>query len=367
MSDTKITLEHLIELKSAIESEFLARYQDNIEAIHTIESKTKLKESTPLKELAKLSQLIRSHSTKLGIILKPETFTDKNYDATFKELKSLIDTTFYLFSLFPLFYSKSEKENYTQLLLKILDESILKYLLALKSLCKELDSKLNNKEYDEERLLCIGMIWSCCDEFDQISKNGNLGILAESLKSTSLLIRDVMDEVEEFLEDPESNIGQELDFLDDFDSEDEFSTDKDVVTSKDNNNDDKDKNLQNIIDLVLPIMKQWKVKVVLLRTLFNSFRNVIMSKDPPKIYTVDMLNELDGLHKSIAGLADNFTCTIYMADETFTREDLQEELDEINEAVKKMLSIIKNIKKKPTDKNEFAIVWETKFFEASSL
>lgn len=360
MSDTKITLEHLKELKSAIESEFLERYKDNLEAIHNIESKTKLKDSTPLIELSKLSKLLRSHSTKLGIILNPDTFNEKNHEATYKELKAIIDTTFYLFSLLPLF---RKGKLYTQLLLSQLDNSILKFLNSLQSLCRELDSKYNNKEFDEERLMCIGMIWSCCDDWDAISKLGNLGMLAESFKSSSKLIRDVIDEVEEFLEDPESNIGQSFDLDDDFDSEEE----SDVVTLEKDSKDTESNNTEDVVALVLPIMKQWKVKVVLLRTLFNSFRNVIMSKDPPKIYTIEMLDDLDKLHISIAGLADNFTCTIYMADETFTKDDITEESDEINKAVKQMLSIIKNIKKKASDKNEFATVWETKFFEASSL
>ncbi|CAL9732904.1 hypothetical protein MOUN0_O08944 [Monosporozyma unispora] len=363
MSGVKIECKHLIELKSAIESEFLARYKDNLDAIHNIESKTKLQDSAPLIELSKLSQLLRSHSTKLGIILKPETFTEKNYEATYKELKSIIDTTFYLFSLLPLFQNK----EYTQLLLSQLDASMLKFLNSLQSLCKELDSKFNNKEYDEERLMCIGMIWSCCDDWDSISKLGNLGILAESIKLSSQLIRDVMDEVEDFLEDPEANIGQRLDFLDDdFDSEDDEDKDDQVTVDK-NHEDSESKSLEDIVALVLPIMKEWKIKVVLLRTLFNSFRNVIMSKDPPKIYTIEMLDDLDNLHKSIAGSADNFTCTIYMADETFTKDDITEETDEINKDVRQMLSIIKKIKKKASDKNEFANVWETKFFEASSL
>lgn len=365
MSETKVILDHLVDLKNAIESEFLARYKDNLIAIHNIESKTKLKDSTPLIELTKLSQLLRSHSTKLGIILKPETFTEKNYEATYKELKSIIDTTFYLFSLLPLFYSG---KNYTKLLVKRLDESILKFLNSLQSLCKELDAKFNNQEFDEERLICIGMIWSCCDDWDQISKSKDLGILADSFKSSSQLLRDVMDEVEEFLEDPESNIGQSLDFLDDddFDSEEE-EVKGDVVTVDDKTPKTESQTTKDLINLILPIMEEWKIKVVLLRTLFNSFRNVIMSKDPPKIYTIDMLDELDELHKSIAAAADNFTCTMYMADETFTKEDIDEEAKEINTNVKKMLSIIKNVKKKPSDKNEFVKVWETKFFEASSL
>lgn len=356
---SKISLNHLIELKSAIETEFLARYNDNLEAIHSIESKTKLQESTPLIELSKLSKLVRSHSTKLGIVLKPVTFKETNYEATYKELKSLIDTTFYLFSLLPLFYNG---KKYTKLLLQKLDESILRYLTSLTLLCQELESKVDNKEYDEERLICIGMIWSCCDSWDEISKLQDLGVLAGSFKTSSQLIRDVMEEVDEFLEDPEGNIGQKLEFLDD--NLDSAEEDDVVVVEEEEKS--SEKTTEDLIDIILPIMKEWKHKVILIRTLFNSFRNVIMSKDPPKIYTIEMLDDLNELHKSIAAAVDNLTCTIYMADETFTKEDIHEEVEEINSKVKKMLSIIKNIKKKPSDKNEFVSVWETKFFENST-
>lgn len=356
-----ISLNHLIELKSAIETEFLARYNDNLEAIHSIESKTKLQDSTPLIELSKLSKLLRSHSTKLGIILKPTTFKETNYEATYKELKSLIDTTFYLFSLLPLFYNG---KKHTKLLLQKLDESMLKYLTSLKLLCQELESKFDNKEFDEERLTCIGMIWFCCDSWDEISSLKDLGILADSFKASSQLIRDVVEEVNEFLEDPEGNIGQKLDFLtDDLDSIESDS----VVVVQEQQEESPDKTTEDLVEIILPIMKEWKRKVILIRTLFNSFRNIIVSKDPPKIYTIEMLDDLNELHKSIAASADNLTCTIYMADETFTKEDIREEIEEINMKVKKMLSIIKNIKKRPGDKNEFVGVWESKFFEISGL
>lgn len=357
MSDTKITIDHLKELQQAIQTQFVDKYIEKIDAIHGINSKTKLKDSTPIIELGKLSKLIRSHVTKIGIVLKPENLKESNFDAIYKELKNLIDNIFYLFSLLPLFY-KDEKNNYTDFFLEKLDEAVLTMINSLSLLSVELKSKFDDLSYDEHRLRCIGLIWSNCDSFDLLVKLDNFTLLADFLKDSVDTIKDIIEEVESFLDDPEGHVQDNFEFM----SEADFFDD-----NSDNENPDGEdidpNDIKEVVEAVLPFMEKWQKKLVLLKTFYNSIRNVMNAKDKPKIFTINNLNEFYSLQKKALVECDDITSTLQLATAEYDQKIFDSELSGLNSCVDDMIKIVKTIKKSPNDKNEYLNVWKRKFCE----
>ncbi|CCK70973.1 uncharacterized protein KNAG_0F03110 [Huiozyma naganishii CBS 8797] len=350
MADSiNVSLSHLTDLQNAIKTQFLDRYLDNLDAIHTIQSSTKFKDSTALKELGKLSQLIRSHATKIGIVLNPETFNPQNYAAVYKELKSLIDVVFLLFSVTPLFYTAQNKKMYAQFLLERLDSALLNLLNGLNFLSEELKGKLEDGSFDENRLRSVGILWSTCDALDDISTKGNFGLLSDKVKVSSDMINDVVTEIDEFLEDPESVLEGMADLgLSDLETEDAGDS-------------------TETIKAIRPFMEVWKNKLKLIKLLLSSFNSTITSTTyNEKDYSGSMLDELNSLHQSIAEQVDDFISDIYMADESFTAEDSKEEISKLDATIRKMIKVIKNLNKSDQKKIKWINTWECKYFPSES-
>lgn len=348
MSD-KVTIEHLKELQSAIKEQFIGLYKDNNEALRKIKSTTKIQGSSPCEELVKLSQLIKAHTTKLGIILKPDTFTETNYMATYKELKSFIDYVFFFFSLLPLFYGDKE---YPEYMLKKLDQGAQELLSGMNVLSDELTRKFEERESDEDRLLCVGMIWSSCDALESIGQKGKYGLLADSIRESNGLIDDVLGEVAEFLEEPCFNNGDMMD--------DGFSSDEEEDDAAPSNLDDDPETLEKLTKFV----GQWQTKLKMIKLLLSSFVSTISAKDYKSVNKKgSVLDDLHVEHSRITKDVDELFGDIFMADSTFDAKDFQEPIDTLNSSMRSMIVVMKRLNDDEAKKSKWLNVWEAKYFE----
>ena len=345
-----ITIENLKELQTAIKEQFIDLYKDDNEALRKISSTTKIQGSTPCEELVKLSKLIKAHTTKLGIILKPDTFTEANYLATYKELKAFVDYVFFFFSLLPLFYGDKE---YPEFMLKKLDHAAQELLNGMNVLCEELTRKFEESDSDEDRLLCIGMIWSSCDALESIGQKGKYGLLADSIRESNGLIDDVLGDVAEFLEEPCFNSGDMMD--------DGFSSDEDdEENSEPANLEDDPETLAKLTVFV----QEWQTKLKMIKLLLSSFVSTISAKDYKSVNKAgSVLDDLHVEHSRITKDVDELFGDIFMSDSTFDRADFAEPIETLNSSVRSMIVVMKKLNNDDTKKSKWLNVWDAKYFE----
>lgn len=345
-----ITTTQLKELQKAIRDQFVTLYKNNTDALRAISSSTKIKDSTPCAELVKLAQLIKSHTTKIGIILNPETFTEENYNATFKELKSFIDYVFFYFSILPLFY---KDEEYPEFMLKKIDNATLELLNGMDVLCEELDKKFEHHDTDEDRLLCVGIIWNSCDTLEDIGKKGKFGLLSDSIRESNGLVDDVLIEVDEFLEEPTLGNGFMLD--DGFDSEEEDDEDETPKILEDD---------KETVEKLTEFLKIWKTKLKMIKLLLSSFTSTISSttyKSTNKKGSI--LDDLYSQHQIITQNIDELIGDVFMTESVFESSDFEEQIELLNKSLTSIVSVMKKLNDEDVKKSKWINVWEVKYFE----
>lgn len=344
----------VLELVSTIKSQFIARYKDDT-SLHDITSTTKLKNSDPLTELQKLSQIIKAHSTKLGIICQPDKFFH-NFPAVCKELQAFTNSIFYLLSLLPLFY-RDESDTWPKFLLKKLDTHILHLFSGISSLCNEIERMIEEGEVTEtendERLYSVGMIWTSCDSLDELAKKGSFGLLGDNISSSCDLVADVLQDIDTWLEDPQ--FGNEFLIDDDFsDPEDEEESE-----SKEVNEDD-----TAALARMQLFVKKWQTNLKMVKLLLSSFAkslssSVYKSKDSKG----STLDQLYTLQLQIVEQIDEFVSDIFMSDASFQVDDFEENISLLNDGLAKMVKIIEKLNKSDPKKTKWIKVWENKYFD----
>lgn len=346
----EVTRSHLEELQRTIREQFIDTYKNNKDALRKIKSTTKLQDSDPLIELGKLSQLIRSYITKIGIITKPDAFKEANFRATFKELKGFTDITFYLFSLLPVFY-KDEKN--AEFLLNRIDYAVFELLNGMEVLCDELNRKFDDLKSDKDRLLSVGMIWASCDVFDTISKKGNFGLLVDNVRGSNGLIDDVLSDIDEFLEDPSFEM-EGLTLEDDFESDNDEERDENELESGE----------KEVLGHVINFVEEWKNNVKLIRLLLSSFVSSISSTTYKSTdYSGSMLDELQSLHLAITAELDDLIADVFMSGSSFDRDEMKEQIEILDGSLNKLVAVIKKLNKGDSKKSKWIDVWATKYFE----
>ncbi|CCD26757.1 uncharacterized protein NDAI_0I01880 [Naumovozyma dairenensis CBS 421] len=361
MSDGIIIRKQDLEtLLGSIRSQFITPYKDNIEAIHAISSTTKLVDSSPLIELSKLSKIIKAQSTKIGIIVQPEKIIESNLTAIYKEYKNLVESIFYLLSLLPLFYN-DKHDTYAKFFLKKLDEPLLSLINALTLLVDETEINLKKEQnsndtevVDKNRLISIGMIWSVCDTLDDLSKKGNFGLLGDYIKSSSNLVDDVLNDIDEWFEAPELG-NDDAFFLDDeSDSEEE----QEVKGDKD------DKEKEDALERMKVFLKEWQTNLKMIKLLLTSFnKSISMDTHKSKENNAGMLDKFQELHLELGKKIDDFISDIFMSDSSFQAENFDDTIQLLNSDLTKMVSIIKKLSKNDAKKSKWIEVWDTKYFK----
>lgn len=345
------------ELVGTIKSQFIARYKDDT-SLHDITSTTNLKNSDPLTELQKLSQIIKAHSTKLGIICQPDRFFH-NFPAVYKELQEFTNSIFYLLSLLPLFY-RDESDTWPKFLLKKLDTYLLHLLSGISSLCNEIERMLeegegtgNDKNEDDERLYSVGMIWTSCDSLDDLSKKGSFGLLGDNIRNSCDLVDDVLQDIDTWLEDP--HFGNEFLIDDDFSD----SGNEEEIEHKEGNKDE-----IAALARMQSFVEKWKTNLKMVKLLLSSFTkslssSVYKSKDAKG----STLDDLYTLQLQIVEQIDEFVSDIFMSDASFLPSDFDENISLLNDSLAKMVRIIEKLNKSDPKRAKWIKVWENKYFE----
>lgn len=328
-----------------------------VESLTSIPKKTNLKDSTALKELSKLSQLIKSNATKLGIISTPDKIFN-NEDSFRKQLTDFMNVVFYLLSLVPLFHDS----YYADYFVEKVDHEIVSLILSVHKLSDELVEIVNSgdqykdEEVDlskddklakfiKERLISIGMLWSQCDNLDLLSRQGNLGLLNQYMSSSVKILQDSIEELGEWLEDPVVN-------SDPFGMDDNFSEDEEASVEGDNSEEVSDE----MISFVNTLLQKSKLLKLLLGSLSKSIE---IKKDTAT--TASSLSELNQLHKSIVSNSDIVISSTLMNADYDTDPEIETAMLAIQNDVKKITKIVTSLNKADDSKLKWIKVWSNKW------
>ncbi|SCU87488.1 LAFA_0E07030g1_1 [Lachancea sp. 'fantastica'] len=343
-------------LIATLQADFVETFTSR-ETLQKLKPKIKLQDSEPIIELKKLSQILKAHATKIGIILNPEKFFD-NLNAVFKELQSLANSIFFLISLLPLFYQGQYPEYFTSLL----EANVLSLLNGVGGLCKELNQLLSTSfnpdsgsdDSANARLVPIGKIWAACDQMLELSEMGELGLLNQKIKVSTKLVNDTLTELEEWLVEPSIETDDPFGLGSDS-GEDEGEDDEEVEETE----------AHEAPQEMIQFIQEWQTKLKMIRLLLQSFSKSIASNDyKNKEPTSLQLDRLNSLHGRIVAEVDELISSTFIGGQDFDPQD--EEIigltSQVNSAVREMVKIIKDLNKGDEKKGKWIQVWDNKYF-----
>ncbi|CEP63328.1 uncharacterized protein LALA0_S07e07624g [Lachancea lanzarotensis] len=352
MSQAESNIKALI---STLQTDFVKNFTSS-EKLHRLKPKIKLQDSDPITELKKLSQILKAHATKIGIILHPDKFYN-NLDAVFKEIQSLANSIFFLISLIPLFYQEEYPEYFTSLL----DANVLSLLNGVGGLCEELNQLLsapsdqqNASASDDSasaRLVPIGKIWAVCDQTLELSDMGELGLLNKKIKVSSKLVSDTLTELEEWLAEPR------------IETDDPFGLESD--SEEEEQGEEEDTETQEVPPKMIQFVQEWQTKLKMIRLLLQSFSKSIASNDyKNKKPTSLQLDRLNALHGRIVAEVDELISSTFMGGQDFDSQDeeITQLAGQVDLAVREMVKIIKDVNKNDEKKGKWIQVWDNKYF-----
>ncbi|KAI5959277.1 uncharacterized protein KGF55_005427 [Candida pseudojiufengensis] len=255
------------------------QYWVNILNSKEINKVTPSKIEKPLDELLKLIKLIKAHTTKVGIIFKPETL-QKQEQTAYNTLESLSESL--VFTVSVLSQLNNDKNNSNIYYQEILDQNRL-LIESNVDLSTELMHIYEDKT-DEGRLVSIGKIWSNCDSIISLLENGALSLLTNKIKLSISLIDDGFDEFSEWAKNPEE-VDDTFGFSDEEDDENE---DEESLSEED-------------LNKLIEYSGKWVKKIELVKLLIASFK-----KSLPKSTTNSQIDDIYDLQKNITILIDKF-------------------------------------------------------------
>ncbi|CAN6612061.1 hypothetical protein TRVA0_005S00452 [Trichomonascus vanleenenianus] len=225
----------------------------------------------PLNAIADIAKLARAHTTKVGISFRPPV-SGKAAQQCVSDLSSLT----------PLFAAAciGMKDDLDGKVLRIEVRSRLTDLYnTLSMLAKELLSVLDREEKtptadkdaksDEKTLVSIGQVWECCDALIQLPLLGLGGVIAERLDGFSSMIKDGLNDLEEWIVDPSVM----EDFLDLDEEEDTFGIEDesadDFASAEGKGKAGGDGNNNDELEEKLELSKHWQLKLRKISVLYG--------------------------------------------------------------------------------------------------
>lgn len=335
-----------------IRSQFCESYQQASD-LRGITSETQLQSSDELTELKKLAQINRAHATKIGIVCQPQRFYD-NLSALSKELQEFTASLFYILSLLPLFY-QDKKDRWAPFFLQSLDSKILELLSGSSVLCNDIDAMLKDdqrEKEDRDRLRSIGMIWAACDSLHELAQRGQFHLLGDAVHQSCALVQDVLQDIEQWIADPE--LGNDFDLGDLEGSDDE----KDESGSDGDGGND-EVALQKMKDFV----QGWQNNIKMIKLLLSSFAKSISTNFYNDRKTKgSILQKLYDLQKDVVAQIDELLSDFFMSDASFDPTEFESTIKRLNELLTQMVRIIRNLNKDDAKKSKWIDVWDNKYF-----
>ncbi|KAK6457415.1 uncharacterized protein RJT20DRAFT_40084 [Scheffersomyces xylosifermentans] len=324
------------------------------------------KVSKPLDELLKLSRLIKAHTTKVGIIFKPENIA-KDFNPAFSTLQKLSESlVFFISVLAQLQPSVISHLYYNEIIEKVKEllDSNSKFADELISIFEkdsesespeqysgsEVKEIKNNDEVDR-RLVSVGKIWSNCDSLSSLIQKGALDLLTSKIKVNVSLIEDGYEEFVEWTKNPEEFDDDPFGFSDDeSDNEDEDDKDKEPPVVK--GEDSEEEKLHK--DELIKYSQFWSKKIDLVKLLLASFK-----KSLPVTTTGQSIDLINGSQYNLVTLIDKFIVDLMM-DRTID-DEIKEYTDEITKESKRLVKIARDIHAKNDKRAKWYSAWETKY------
>lgn len=305
-----------------------------VSGIHASNSEMQAAEvSEPLGELAKLAKLIKAHSTKVGIIFKPENLK-KDKNAALSTLKKLPETTVLLMSVIPqLKPSVLSNLYYNEITstVKLLLEVIINFVNELELLVKD------EQQSSNERLVSVGQVWTNCDLLAGLAEGGKIAFLASKTKQSIAIVGDGLEEFEEWAANPEA-FDDDPFLLSDEDEEEEIE--KAPVPASDN-------------EEVLVFAKKWAQKIKLIKLLLTS-----LTRSLPTSTSGQNIDDIYNVQKTLVVNVDKFILDLMLEQEPAEVKDVG---DAIDKGCLKIMKIVKDANSKSESKVKWVTAWHAKY------
>ncbi|ODV81093.1 uncharacterized protein CANTADRAFT_47373 [Suhomyces tanzawaensis NRRL Y-17324] len=345
MSKTREDVQKLLESYSEALQYWLDGLADPKNASKIKSAKVK----APLDELKKLAKLIRAHTTKVGIIFKPQNLA-KDVGPAYTTVLKLSETTVLVISVVvQLQPGETSHLFYNEVLqqIKQLLAANLGFVGELQAVLDDVDelAKEDGSKSDEinGRLLAVGKIWATCDSLYGLVENGKLGLLTDKIKDNIGLIDDGFEEFEEWCENP-----QEMD--DDpfgLDSEDE---DEDGLDGANPPTESDDESKEELIKYA----KTWLKKIELVKLLMASFK-----KSLPQATTGEQIDAIYGHQQDIVKLIDKLIVDLMLNGSI--DEELEGITKQITQESTRLAKLAQAIHVNNSKKSKWYDTWITKF------
>ncbi|PSK37846.1 hypothetical protein C7M61_003091 [Candidozyma pseudohaemuli] len=306
----------------------------------------------PLREIIKLTKLIKAQTTKVGIVYAPKNIL-KQSDAVHDTVAELSKTFVFLISaLSQLSPEKVSSLFYTEVAAKSKD-----LIETAEAFAEELELILKNTEEEDEeaqtnadtvnpRLLSVGKMWLLCDGIGEFIEKGNIKFLQLKTTLNISLIEDGLDEFEEWVKNP-----QDMDDDDPFGLDDDFSDEEAPADDKEADSGDEADN-----EDIIKFGELWLKQLKLVKLLFLS-----INKSLPSVTSGSVIDEIYATENSIVRCVDKLVVELMMNNEL---GDEVEQFDkEFGKSCSSIISILRSVNKTNETKVKWCVSWEAKYKE----
>lgn len=288
----------------------------------------------PLDELVKLAKLIRAHTTKVGIVFKPETLK-KQTDAAYLTLSKLSESIVLTMLLLP-------QLDGAQLSQVFLEEILAMVELVIQlniSLARELQVLVESENLEEggDRLVSVGQIWANCDDLTKLIEGGKVGLLARKIKQSIGLIDDGLDEFAEWTENPEDAGDDPFGFSD---SESEVS-DAEPPAAEDKTE-------------LIEYAKRWLDKIRLTKLLLTSVTKLV-----PSSTSGDKIDVIFALQKEVVRGIDALIVDLML--DQHIDDELKDIASSIDKSCGKLLRLLKDANRGSDSRIKWIDAWHSKY------
>lgn len=297
----------------------------------------------PLEELTKLAQLIRAHTTKVGIIFKPETL-HKEPSAAYKTVQQLTELAVMMMAV----VRQLDRNEVSGILYDEVLDGVKQLLRGLQKLVAELQHILlsagdsatslpaTGDRTGDARLISVGLVWNLCDSLAATVKQGNLGVLGARLKRSIGFIDDGLDEFAEWAEDPyECDFGDEGAFDDAGESESIADTSKGDFSE------------------LKAFSLLWLQKIKLVKLLLTS-----ITRSLPEV-SGSVVDDLYSTQKRVAGTIDKLISVLMMNMETDSES--AQHAAAITQGCNQLVRRVKEVNHGREGRTKWCDAWEAKF------
>lgn len=320
-------------------SEALAYWNNVLKDKEELKKVKSAKVDDPLAELVKLSKLIKAHTTKVGIIFKPDVL-EKQAESSFNTLQRLSESCVFLMSLVGQLDEKELSSIFYDEILSQIIEVVASNIYLVNQLII-LENSVGSDSQPAElvvesdgRLMSVAKVWSSCDALVKVVNGGKIGALNLKFKQSIALIEDGLGDFEEWAEDPEP--------MDDpFDLDDSDSESEPVPLPEDQKQELKE------------FGQLWLGKFKLVKLLFSS-----TSKSLPSITSGETIDSIYKAQRDIVKHIDNLIVELMMCE---LGDKVKSDASEITKNCNALLKIVKQVNKSNESKIKWCDAWDSKF------